>query len=49
MIKTLRENKLLTALLLLGFVCALVLCVFRVVMEAKNNRACVVMSTEDLA
>lgn len=42
------EKKLLLALIVLGFVCALVLCGIRAGIEAKNNRVCIAMGEADL-
>jgi hypothetical protein len=47
MLKTIRENKLLFLLLLLGLVCALVLCAQRVAIESADTLCCVVMTQED--
>ncbi|NCB50290.1 MAG: hypothetical protein EOM54_00215 [Clostridia bacterium] len=43
----LKENKILAAVLLVGFLCALVLCGIRAGIEFRNTHVSVVMSTED--
>lgn len=45
----LRENKILAVILVVGFLCALVLCGIRAGIEFRNSDVCVIMSTEDKA